>query len=828
VNFCRTALLRLYNRRRQADYRAVPVAEVSLRAVFSVFHFPFKARRSRVIPDATSPGRVVGQTGRGRAGAGVALALVLAGCAGGGNGMSSGSSHGSGEGVGADVAAPPAPAADDQVAVRGTLGAPACLARASNEIRLQAILLLDDAARSSCSAADPCTTADDVAGLVVLANLAFARAKVRFLFNPGLDFTEIVDPDLDANLTANNEAGNWSAANAIAGRYPGKVVVFLRKSAPGNFAYPPDTGQASPVDAPFPITFAGAPANFVAHDGRQQVARANARGFAHELGHVVGLYHTQLTWGNVYPAVPPADGCPRSDGSACTPAEMDQAITNLQRARGPGALDGDLLADTPEDPGPLFWDTNGLDPALVGAVLVNGVTYSPDRQNLMSSFGGFNLSAAQIAVVQNSICDPTRATLVSAPQARCRDVTLIGSATDCSATGVTPAQVDDGSFDPNGDAITLSLDRTGPFPLGATPINLLVSDGTLTTPCTANVIVVDQTRPTITAPPKVITTICTNDPINVGAARAADNCGPPPVTGQVIASNGATLTSPIPVVGGRAQIGPGTHVLRWIASDTGNNLAIATQTVVVRAAMQATSSFLIDDRAVVRDPSGAGAGVFNAGAGPTRVGFDALAGGILSVGPAQVSDRATVSGGVISAGALDVSATAHIAGARSAFAQVALPSIPVLPPFPAVTGGNVTVNAGIRRALAAGSFDTATVSSGGTLILGPGNFFFQNMVLNAASTVRVTPTTRVFVRASFNAQSPFLAPTGTAVQPIFFGFAGTALSLNTELDGTLVAPNAAVTFGPGGGLTFSGAFYARVLEVSPQSTLVCLTSAATL
>src|ERR1043166_7190439 len=43
-------------------------------------------------------------------------------------------------------------------AVQGALGSPACLARASNEIRLQAILLLEDAARSNCTAADPCTT----------------------------------------------------------------------------------------------------------------------------------------------------------------------------------------------------------------------------------------------------------------------------------------------------------------------------------------------------------------------------------------------------------------------------------------------------------------------------------------------------------------------------------------------------------------------------------------------------------------------------------------------------------------------------------------------
>jgi hypothetical protein len=716
---------------------------------------------------------------------------------------------------------------EGQVTVRGTLGGSACLGRAGNEIRIQAILLLDDAARSNCTTSDPCTTSSDVASFVLLANLAFAPAKLRFVFDPQLDFAEVVNPDLNNNLSANNSGGNWSAANTIAAGFPGKVVVFLRKIAFSNFAYPPDTGQAVPFDAPFPITFAGVHPNFVAHDGREVVARANAQNFSHELGHFVGLYHTHITWGNFYPGVAPADGCPRADGTACTPAEMDQAITNLQNARGPGALDGDLLGDTPEDPGPLFWTTNGLDPALVASVVVNGITYTPDRQNLMSYFGGFNLTPRQISVVQNSVCDPSRSTLVSAPQARCQDVTFVADPVNCSTPAVTPQMVDNGSFDPNGDPITLSVDRTGPFVVGANAVRLLVSDGTFTTPCTATVTVLDQTRPTIAPPPKVTTTICSNDPVNVGVATAADNCGPPAVTGQVIVSNGVTLSTPIPVVGGLAQIGPGTHVIRWVASD-GTNLALNTQTVVIQAAMQATNSFLVDDRATVRVPSGAGAGVFNAGTGPTQIGSDAHTGGVLSVGSVQVLDRAVISGGVISAGALTISPAATVTGARLAGTQVSLPPIPVLPAFPAPVGANIAINAGGRRTLAAGSFPTVTVTSGGSLILGSGDFFFQDLIFNSMATIRVTPTTRVFVRTSFVSQSPFLATTGTAIQPIFLGFAGTSLSFDITFNGTLVAPDATVFFGTGAGLIFTGAFYGRVLEVRPQSTLVCLTSAATL
>ena len=66
------------------------------------------------------------------------------------------------------------------------------------------------------------------------------------------------------------------------------------------------------------------------------------------------------------------------------------------------------------------------------------------------------------------------------------------------------------------------------------------------------------------------------------------------------------------------------------------------------------------------------------------------------------------------------------------------------------------------------------------------------------------------------------------MQAIFLGFGGATLTFDAVFNGTLVAPNATVFFGTGAGLTFTGAFYGRSLEVRPASTLVCLTSAATL
>ena len=84
----------------------------------------------------------------------------------------------------------------------------------------------------------------------------------------------------------------------------------------------------------------------------------------------------------------------------------------------------------------------------------------------------------------------------------------------------------------------------------------------------------------------------------------------PIITGQVVGSNSLALTTPIAVTAtGLVQIGPGTHVILWIVRDASGSIATATQTVVITAGMQTSNSFIVEDRATVRVPSGAGSQV---------------------------------------------------------------------------------------------------------------------------------------------------------------------------------------------------------------------------
>jgi len=109
----------------------------------------------------------------------------------------------------------------------------------------------------------------------------------------------------------------------------------------------------------------------------------------------------------------------------------------------------------------------------------------------------------------------------AAPVAQCQDVTVEADQTSCTAG----ASIDDGSFDPDGDPITLEQEPPGPYGLGDTLVTLTVSDdGDLSDSCQATVTVVDEAAPEIqcNAPGTIVPP---DAPISF-TATATDACGP--------------------------------------------------------------------------------------------------------------------------------------------------------------------------------------------------------------------------------------------------------------------------------------------------------------
>jgi sugar lactone lactonase YvrE len=107
------------------------------------------------------------------------------------------------------------------------------------------------------------------------------------------------------------------------------------------------------------------------------------------------------------------------------------------------------------------------------------------------------------------------------PVAQCADRSVCTS--DGLCTGV--ADVNNGSFDPDGDLLTLVYNPASPYPLGVTTVALSVSDGKETASCSASATVNDCQPPAISCPP-VQTVECSNGGGSATiAATATDNCG---------------------------------------------------------------------------------------------------------------------------------------------------------------------------------------------------------------------------------------------------------------------------------------------------------------
>jgi len=172
-----------------------------------------------------------------------------------------------------------------------------------------------------------------------------------------------------------------------------------------------------------------------------------------------------------------------------------------------------------------------------------------------------NINSGTVSLLLNHCNTP--------PAAQCKDVTVSAGAS-CTAS----ASVDDGSSDPDSsDTITLKQSPTGPYALGSTAVTLTITDNhEASSSCSAAVTVVDNTLPTITAPPAVTvnagTTSCgvVISDATLGGATVEDNCS------VSVSRSGVPAGNLFPV---------GTTPLTYTVTDEAGNTASATQPVTV-------------------------------------------------------------------------------------------------------------------------------------------------------------------------------------------------------------------------------------------------------
>lgn len=217
-------------------------------------------------------------------------------------------------------------------------------------VPVQAVVLADD---DGSRVAD--ISAHEISAWVGYANRSFAPARVRFQFDPDRDMARLSDSLLSharPHAPGYDFAAMQRRGDAIAARYPGKMVAFFRHG--------PDRG-------PTGNGFSWTDYNFVMLPGFRHTGvcgRQNIDVFAHETGHFLGLPHT---FGRQFRTTAEAEAFCRENGGK------------------PDVFDGDGLPDTAPTP-----HIDDLQCTKEPTVRIAGTDLEIPRRNVMSYYHGLD------------------------------------------------------------------------------------------------------------------------------------------------------------------------------------------------------------------------------------------------------------------------------------------------------------------------------------------------------------------------------------------------------------------------------------------------------
>jgi len=158
------------------------------------------------------------------------------------------------------------------------------------------------------------------------------------------------------------------------------------------------------------------------------------------------------------------------------------------------------------------------------------------------------------------------------PTAVCQDVELNADEVNC-VVDVSPDMVDNGSSDPDGDPLTLSLSPPGPYGLGVTNVVLTVTDdkGESDT-CSATITVIDVTAPVVHCPENIVVECSVTGGVPVDDPQLAqffedfmveDNCDSDPMV---------TDDAPDLFPGPCDEVTGGVTTVTWTATDDSGNM----------------------------------------------------------------------------------------------------------------------------------------------------------------------------------------------------------------------------------------------------------------
>jgi hypothetical protein len=235
-------------------------------------------------------------------------------------------------------------------------------------------------------------------------------------------------------------------------------------------------------------------------------------------------------------------------------------------------------------------------------------------------------------------------------------------------------------------------------------------------------------------------------------------------------------------------------------------------------------SVQIGDNDNVTKVSGGAGAVASAGTVlGVQIGNNAIVGDVLSAGPVTTLNRVQIQGLVEAAGNVQLGPQTTVTDDILRNTTPNLPAPPALPASFPPSQGNVEVHQGGTVSLAPGSYGDVDVDPRGTLNLVAGTYYMRSLSLELQTTAHLdTSAGPVFIYTQnlLNLQGAFVDPLHTKSN-LFIGITGVSvLPIQVPFSGSLVAPSTQLLLGsPGHSITFTGEFFAKDIQVLPNTTI---------